>query len=98
MKTHQGTSSGHPVQFFFNETNSRNEVSRFRFWDSRFENPAVAVEKRPPYLPQDQRSRADPYLGYPPRWLSVRVFVAQPSTLFVSPGSFFSSRLIPGAG
>jgi putative tryptophan/tyrosine transport system substrate-binding protein len=39
------------VQFFFNETKSRNEVSHFWFWDSHLENPAVDVEKRPPYLP-----------------------------------------------
>src|SRR6266498_6022716 len=55
------------VQFFFNETKSKHEVSRFWFRDSRFENPVVAVEKRLPYLPQDRRSRFDPYLGYPPR-------------------------------
>ena len=45
------------VQFFFNETKSRNQVSRFWLWDSHCENPVVGVEKRLPYLPQDQRSR-----------------------------------------
>ena len=55
------------VQFFFSETESENQVSRFRLWDPRFENPMVAVEKGLPYLPQYQRSRPDSYLGYPPQ-------------------------------
>ena len=54
------------VQFFFSETKTTEQVSRFWLWDSRFENPVVDVEKRPPYLPQDRRSRSDPYLGIPP--------------------------------
>jgi hypothetical protein len=33
------------VQFFFNETKSRNEVSRFSFWNSHLENPVVGGEK-----------------------------------------------------
>jgi hypothetical protein len=41
------------VQFCFSETKSRHQVSRFWFWDSRFENPIGDVEKRAPYLPQD---------------------------------------------
>ena len=41
------------VQFFFNETKSNQQVSRFWLSDSRFENPVVGVEKRLPYLPQD---------------------------------------------
>ena len=56
-----------PVQFFFNETKSKDEVSRFWLWDSHRENPVGDVEKRLPYLPQDRRSRSDPYLGIPPR-------------------------------
>ena len=55
------------VQFFFNETKSKDEVSRFWLWDSHRENPVGDVEKRLPYLPQDRRSRSDPYLGIPPR-------------------------------
>src|SRR5438309_1916669 len=35
-------------QFFFNETKSRDEVSRLWLWDSRCENPVVAFEKRLP--------------------------------------------------
>jgi hypothetical protein len=31
------------VQFLFNETKLMKQVSRFRFWDSHFENPVVAV-------------------------------------------------------
>src|SRR6266487_1379449 len=46
----------HIVQFFFNETKLRNQVSRFWLWDSHCENPVVGFEKRLPYLPQDQRS------------------------------------------
>jgi hypothetical protein len=61
-------SAGSSVQFFFNETKLRNQVSRFWLWDSHCENPVVGVEKRLPYLPQDQRSRTDPYLDIPPRW------------------------------
>ena len=56
------------VQFFFNETKSKDEVSRYWLWDSHRENPVVGFEKRLPYLPQDQRSRTDPYLDIPPRW------------------------------
>jgi hypothetical protein len=56
------------VQFFFNETKLRNQVSRFWLWDSHCENPVVGVEKQLPYWPQDQRSRTDPYLDIPPRW------------------------------
>src|SRR2546427_12986638 len=59
--------SGTGVQFFFNETKSKDEVSRFWLWDSHRENPVGDVEKRLPYLPQDRRSRSDPYLGIPPR-------------------------------
>ena len=55
------------VQFFFNETKTKDQVSRFWLWDSHWENPVVDVEKRLPYLPQDQRSRLDPYLNIPPR-------------------------------
>src|SRR5438093_11752980 len=82
------------VQFFFNETKSKDEVSRFWLWDSHRENPVGDVEKRLPYLPQDRRSRSDPYLGIP---LDRRLtdFVAQPSRLFASHGSFFSSRSVP---
>ena len=56
------------VQFFFSETKSKDEVSRYWLWDSHRENPIVGFEKRLPYLPQDQRSRTDPYLDIPPRW------------------------------
>ena len=56
------------VQFFFSETKSKDEVSRYWLWDSHRENPVVGFEKRLPYLPQDQRSRTDPYLDIPPRW------------------------------
>jgi hypothetical protein len=53
------------VQFFFNETKSTEQVSRFWLWDSHFENLVVVDEKRLPYLPQDQRSRFDPDLAPP---------------------------------
>src|SRR6266705_4419142 len=44
-------SEGEPisVQFFFNETKSKDEVSRFWFWDSQCENPVVVDVKRLPY-------------------------------------------------
>ena len=41
------------VQFFFSETKPIQQVSRFRLWDSHFENPVADIAKRPPYLPQD---------------------------------------------
>jgi uncharacterized membrane protein len=34
------------VQFFFSETKPIQQVSRFRLWESRFENPMIDVEKR----------------------------------------------------
>lgn len=43
-----------------------NQVSRFGLRESRFENPGVDLEKRPPYLPQDQRYGSDPYVDIPP--------------------------------
>jgi len=42
-------------------------VSRFWLWDSCYENPRVDIEKRLPYLPQDRRSRSDPYPKTSPR-------------------------------
>src|SRR5881397_1049556 len=83
------------VQFFFNETKSKDEVSRFCLWDSRCENPVVGFEKRLPYLPQDQRSRTDPDLDIPPRSAVGRYFVFPPSRLFVSLESVSSGRSVP---
>jgi len=80
------------VQFFFNETKPLQQVSSFRLGDSRCENPLVDVEKRPPYLPQDQRYGPDPCLDIPPQTgLSPDIAFA-PSTLFASPESFVSSH------
>ena len=67
------------------------QVSSSRLRDSRFENPVVDVEKRLPYLPQDQRYGSEPYLDIPPRQTVDRLFVFLPNKLFVALGSFASS-------
>ena len=80
------------VQFFFNETKPLQQVSSFRLGDSRCENPLVDVEKRPPYLPQDQRYGPYPCLDIPPQTALSPDIAFAPSTLFVSPESFVSSH------
>src|SRR5512147_2919366 len=76
------------VQFFFSETKQARQVSRFRLWNSRSENPTVAPEKRPAYLPQGKRYGVDPYLGYPSNRTLPSSLTVGSKTLCVSPESF----------
>jgi PleD family two-component response regulator len=53
------------VQFFFNETKSSQQLSRFRLWDSRSENPMVAVENGRHICPRINATRLIHILGTP---------------------------------